>query len=137
MTVGTMLIGLMPLLWAQGSGADVMKRIAAPMVGGLVTSAFLTLEIIPVIYTYWRSEQLLFRQLGASNPSGLRQLEALALATKLGAGCALGAWLLPVYMEQLPSLIAQLPHLASALTLLAAAAYVVIRKRASHKLSAA
>jgi Cu/Ag efflux pump CusA len=47
MTVGTMLIGLVPLLWATGSGADVMKRIAAPMVGGLVTSAFLTLEIIP------------------------------------------------------------------------------------------
>ncbi len=58
MTVGTMLIGLMPLLWATGSGADVMKRIAAPMVGGLLSSAFLTLEIIPVIYTYWRYSQL-------------------------------------------------------------------------------
>jgi Cu(I)/Ag(I) efflux system membrane protein CusA/SilA len=58
MTVGTMLIGLLPLLWATGSGADVMKRIAAPMVGGLITSAFLTLEIIPVIYTYWRYAQL-------------------------------------------------------------------------------
>jgi Cu(I)/Ag(I) efflux system membrane protein CusA/SilA len=54
MTVGTMLIGLVPLLWAQGSGADVMKRLAAPMVGGLLTSAFLTLEIIPVLYAYWR-----------------------------------------------------------------------------------
>ncbi|HXS15786.1 MAG TPA: efflux RND transporter permease subunit, partial [Polyangiaceae bacterium] len=61
MTVSTMLLGLVPLLWAEGSGADVMKRIAAPMVGGLVTSAFLTLEIIPVIYTYWRGEQLLWR----------------------------------------------------------------------------
>jgi Cu(I)/Ag(I) efflux system membrane protein CusA/SilA len=58
MTVSTMLIGLVPLLWATGSGADVMKRIAAPMVGGLLTSAFLTLEIIPVIYTYWRYAQL-------------------------------------------------------------------------------
>ncbi len=58
MTVSTMLIGLVPLLWATGSGADVMKRIAAPMVGGLLTSAFLTLEIIPVIYTYWRNAQL-------------------------------------------------------------------------------
>jgi copper/silver efflux system protein len=58
MTVGTMLIGLLPLLWATGSGADVMKRIAAPMVGGLITSAFLTLEIIPIIYTYWRYAQL-------------------------------------------------------------------------------
>jgi len=52
------LIGLLPLLWATGTGADVMKRIAAPMVGGLVTSTFLTLEIIPVIYTYWRVWQL-------------------------------------------------------------------------------
>jgi copper/silver efflux system protein len=46
-----------PLLWATGSGADVMKRIAAPMVG-LVSSAFLTLELIPVVYTYWRYAQL-------------------------------------------------------------------------------
>ncbi|EYF07623.1 efflux RND transporter permease subunit [Chondromyces apiculatus] len=58
MTVSTMLIGLTPLLWAEGSGADVMKRIAAPMVGGLLTSAFLTLEIIPVVYTWWRYAQL-------------------------------------------------------------------------------
>ena len=58
MTVATMLIGLVPLLWSQGTGADVMKRVAAPMVGGLLTSAFLTLEIIPVVYTYWRYGQL-------------------------------------------------------------------------------
>jgi Cu(I)/Ag(I) efflux system membrane protein CusA/SilA len=58
MTVATMLIGLTPLLWASGSGADVMKRIAAPMVGGLISSAFLTLELIPVVYTYWRYAQL-------------------------------------------------------------------------------
>jgi Cu(I)/Ag(I) efflux system membrane protein CusA/SilA len=54
MTVATMMIGLVPLLWSQGAGADVMKRVAAPMVGGLFTSAFLTLEIIPVVYTWWR-----------------------------------------------------------------------------------
>jgi copper/silver efflux system protein len=58
MTVATMMIGLVPLLWSQGAGADVMKRVAAPMVGGLFTSAFLTLEIIPVVYTYWRYSQL-------------------------------------------------------------------------------
>jgi Cu(I)/Ag(I) efflux system membrane protein CusA/SilA len=58
MTVSTMALGLVPLLWSTGSGADVMKRIAAPMVGGLVSSMFLTLEIIPVVYTYWRLWQL-------------------------------------------------------------------------------
>jgi Cu(I)/Ag(I) efflux system membrane protein CusA/SilA len=58
MTVSTMMIGLVPLLWASGTGADVMKRIAAPMVGGLISSAFLTLEIIPVVYTYWRLWQV-------------------------------------------------------------------------------
>jgi Cu(I)/Ag(I) efflux system membrane protein CusA/SilA len=58
MTVSTTILGLLPLLWAQGTGADVMGRIAAPMVGGLVTSAFLTLEIIPVVYLYWRRLEL-------------------------------------------------------------------------------
>ncbi len=57
MTVATMMIGLVPLLWSQGAGADVMKRVAAPMIGGLVTSAILTLVIIPVVYTYWRYAQ--------------------------------------------------------------------------------
>jgi Cu(I)/Ag(I) efflux system membrane protein CusA/SilA len=58
MTVATMFAGLLPLLWAEGAGAEVMKRVAAPMVGGLVTSAFLTLEVLPVIYTIWRCRQL-------------------------------------------------------------------------------
>ncbi len=54
MTVFVMMFGLVPLLWSHGAGADVMKRVAAPMIGGLVTSAFLTLVIIPVVYAYWR-----------------------------------------------------------------------------------
>ena len=58
MTVGTTMIGLVPILWATGTGADVMKRIAAPMVGGLISSTFLTLEILPVVYTYWRNWQI-------------------------------------------------------------------------------
>jgi Cu(I)/Ag(I) efflux system membrane protein CusA/SilA len=58
MTVATTMMGLLPLMWSQGTGADVMKRIAAPMVGGLATSAFLTLEIIPVVYMHWRRWQL-------------------------------------------------------------------------------
>jgi len=67
MTVATMLIGLVPLLWSQGAGADVMKRVAAPMVGGLFTSAFLTLEIIPVVYTYWRWSQVKKERRGLGN----------------------------------------------------------------------
>ena len=55
---GHEMIGLVPLLWSQGAGADVMKRVAAPMFGGLVTSAFLTLEVLPVLYTLWRNWQL-------------------------------------------------------------------------------
>ncbi len=62
MTITTMGAGLLPLLWAQGAGAEIMRRVAAPMIGGLVTSAFLTLEVIPVLYTMWRSRQLLTAQ---------------------------------------------------------------------------
>jgi Cu(I)/Ag(I) efflux system membrane protein CusA/SilA len=58
MTVTTMAAGLLPLLWAQGAGAEIMRRVAAPMVGGLATSAFLTLEVLPVLYTIWRHRQL-------------------------------------------------------------------------------
>jgi Cu(I)/Ag(I) efflux system membrane protein CusA/SilA len=57
MTVGTMLIGLVPLLWASGSGADVMKRIAAPMVGGMITATVLTLMVIPAVYFLWRRRE--------------------------------------------------------------------------------
>src|SRR5450631_1283240 len=58
MTITTMAASLLPLLWAEGSGAEIMKRVAAPMLGGLATSAFLTLEVLPVLYTIWRYRQL-------------------------------------------------------------------------------
>jgi Cu(I)/Ag(I) efflux system membrane protein CusA/SilA len=58
MTITTMAVGLLPLLWTDGAGAEIMKRVAAPMLGGLLTSAFLTLEVIPVLYTIWRARQL-------------------------------------------------------------------------------
>jgi Cu(I)/Ag(I) efflux system membrane protein CusA/SilA len=58
MTIVTMTAALLPLLWARGAGAEIMRRVAAPMIGGLVTSAFLTLEVIPVLYTIWRTHQL-------------------------------------------------------------------------------
>jgi Cu(I)/Ag(I) efflux system membrane protein CusA/SilA len=54
MTVLAILMGLLPVMWSQGAGADVMKRIAAPMVGGVVTSFLLELLVYPVIFTIWK-----------------------------------------------------------------------------------
>src|SRR5208283_3262945 len=58
MTITTMGAGLLPLLWSQGAGSEILRRVAAPMLGGLATSAFLTLEVLPVFYTMWRVHQL-------------------------------------------------------------------------------
>jgi Cu(I)/Ag(I) efflux system membrane protein CusA/SilA len=55
MTVMAILTGLLPIMWSHGAGADVMKRIAAPMVGGVITSFVLELLIYPVIFTVWKS----------------------------------------------------------------------------------
>ena len=55
MTVTAITAGLLPIMWGHGSGADVMKRIAAPMIGGMVTTTLLTLLVIPAIYIIWRS----------------------------------------------------------------------------------
>jgi Cu(I)/Ag(I) efflux system membrane protein CusA/SilA len=57
MTVTAIMGGLLPIMWSTGSGADMMKRIAAPMVGGMVTSTVLTLLVIPALYVMWRSIQ--------------------------------------------------------------------------------
>jgi Cu(I)/Ag(I) efflux system membrane protein CusA/SilA len=54
MTVMAILMGLLPIMWSHGAGADVMKRIATPMVGGVVTSFGLELLIYPVIFTLWK-----------------------------------------------------------------------------------
>ena len=54
MTVAAAIIGLMPIMWSTGAGADVMKRIAAPMVGGLATSFLLELLVYPAIYLLWK-----------------------------------------------------------------------------------
>jgi len=58
MTVATMTIGLVPILWSTGTGADLMKRIAAPMVGGLASSFLMELLVYPVIYMFWRQRQM-------------------------------------------------------------------------------
>jgi Cu(I)/Ag(I) efflux system membrane protein CusA/SilA len=58
MTVTAIMAGLLPILWGSGTGASVMKRIAAPMVGGMVSSTVLTLVVIPAVYSLWRERQV-------------------------------------------------------------------------------
>ena len=54
MTVGVMFLGLIPIMWSTGAGADVMTRIAAPMIGGIFTSFILELVVYPAIYAIWK-----------------------------------------------------------------------------------
>jgi Cu(I)/Ag(I) efflux system membrane protein CusA/SilA len=54
MTVATSFLGLIPIMWAIGAGSDVMKRIAAPLIGGIFTSFLLELLVYPVVYEIWR-----------------------------------------------------------------------------------
>jgi Cu(I)/Ag(I) efflux system membrane protein CusA/SilA len=58
MTFATMCAGLLPILWSTGTGSEVMKRIAAPMVGGILTSFILELMVYPAIYAVWRQRSL-------------------------------------------------------------------------------
>ncbi len=58
MTVFAIMMGLLPIMWSHGSGADIMKRIAMPMIGGVFTSAIMELVVYPVIYLYWKRRSL-------------------------------------------------------------------------------
>ena len=58
MTVAAIMLGLLPALWSHGTGAEVMQRIAAPMIGGMITSTILTLVVIPAVYYLWRRRGL-------------------------------------------------------------------------------
>jgi Cu(I)/Ag(I) efflux system membrane protein CusA/SilA len=69
MTVGVILAGLVPVMFSHGAGSDVMKRIAAPMVGGVITSTILELIIYPAIYMLWRG-----REFKGQNETGGKQL---------------------------------------------------------------
>ncbi len=68
MTVMAILLGLLPIMWSHGAGADVMKRIATPMVGGVITSFLLELLIYPVIFSIWKGWRM--KRAGAPPPSG-------------------------------------------------------------------
>jgi copper/silver efflux system protein len=63
MTVAAMFIGLAPILWSTGAGAEVMKRIAAPMVGGLATSFLMELIVYPVLYEAWKARSVCCRSM--------------------------------------------------------------------------
>ncbi len=75
-----------------------MKRIAAPMVGGLITSAFLTLEIIPVIVTYWRFEQLLWERLGVIDAGLLKRLRGTVVVVAVAATAIVALLISRLYM---------------------------------------
>jgi Cu(I)/Ag(I) efflux system membrane protein CusA/SilA len=89
MTVAAITLGLAPILWSHGTGADVMKRIAAPMVGGMVTSTVLTLVVIPAIYLIWRRRGLMPNRGPSENglkpgPTGVRPPRSSAAAALVG-----------------------------------------------------
>jgi Cu(I)/Ag(I) efflux system membrane protein CusA/SilA len=58
MTVLAILFGLLPILWGHGTGSDVMKRIAAPMLGGVISSFVLELLVYPAIFAWWKGRKL-------------------------------------------------------------------------------
>ena len=66
MTVATMFMGLVPIMWSVGTGADVMKRIAAPMIGGIFTSFILELVVYPAVYEVWKWHFELKKELARS-----------------------------------------------------------------------
>ncbi|MBI4455840.1 MAG: efflux RND transporter permease subunit [Acidobacteria bacterium] len=68
MTVGVMFMGLVPIMWSVGAGADVMRRIAAPMIGGIFTSFLLELLVYPAIYEIWKGFEV--RRMAGSDFSG-------------------------------------------------------------------
>jgi Cu(I)/Ag(I) efflux system membrane protein CusA/SilA len=71
MTAAVIIAGLLPILWSSGTGSDVMKRIAAPMVGGVVTSVLMELAIYPVLYFWWRSRSAFAERKASSHKTGL------------------------------------------------------------------
>ena len=70
MTVSANIFGLMPVMWASGTGADTMKRISAPLIGGLISSTILTLVLLPAIYTIWKGFEIRRRARQAAAGSG-------------------------------------------------------------------
>ncbi len=85
MTVAAAFLGLIPIMWSTGAGSDVMKRIAAPMIGGILTSFLLELVVYPAVYQIWKWNFGMKRRLSLSPD----QLETLAH----GAASSVEAWI--------------------------------------------
>ena len=84
MTVCSTIMGLLPIMWSHGAGALTMKRIAAPMIGGMLSSTVLTLIIIPVIYFLWRSRRV------EASPTEAQPVRKLLIAAIVMGSLVLG-----------------------------------------------
>ena len=71
MTTATLFVGLVPIMWSVGTGADLMKRIAAPMIGGVFTSFLLELLVYPVLFELWKWHGELKQVAGPGGQSGM------------------------------------------------------------------
>ncbi len=80
MTVTAIMAGLLPILWGNGTGASVMKRIAAPMVGGMISSTVLTLVVIPAVYSMWKERGVRASNAAGDRPRALSNLPASTAA---------------------------------------------------------
>jgi Cu(I)/Ag(I) efflux system membrane protein CusA/SilA len=97
MTFATTCVGLFPIMWSTGAGSDVMKRIAAPMVGGIFSSFVLELLVYPAIYEVWRRRSL---------PKTVRVnqgLESVALQTAIGLTGSRWVWKASIPPQETPS----------------------------------
>ncbi|MEO5955748.1 MAG: efflux RND transporter permease subunit, partial [Nitrospiraceae bacterium] len=84
MTVAAIIGGLLPIMWTTGTGADVMKRIAAPMIGGMVSSTILTLLVIPMLYALWRGRSMSMDATPLLTTTDLSRLEQEGLSGSSG-----------------------------------------------------
>src|SRR5690349_23396683 len=87
MTVVAIMAGLLPILWSTGTGSEVMSRIAAPMVGGMISSTVLTLAVIPALYGLVKQWELRRREraLSRAKMSADRAVERLAAPQVIAA----------------------------------------------------
>ncbi len=100
MTVACAFFGLVPIMWSTGSGADVMKRIAAPMIGGLFTSFIMELLVYPAIYKLWRQRTM--RHLAIEEPAapGVTRPGLVTVGASALAGLALTGWLVAPHLSR-------------------------------------